>query len=316
VAIGADVSAIETDGLTKRYAGGVLALNGLDLNVRQGEVFGLLGPNGAGKSTAIRILIDMIRPTAGRASILGFDTQEEGVEARKRLSYLPSDPQFYSKMTAGEHFEFVARVRGLDASSRYREDLRRFVERLELDTERSIRTLSRGNRQKVGLVTALVPRPEVLILDEPTTGLDPIMQEVTHELVREIAAEGRTVFFSSHILPEVEEVCDRVAVLRQGELVGVFDLAERRTLAPRLVTVRFEKMPPVDAFASLGGVRILEAEGQRFTFEVRGSFDALIKHLANYTVLDLQAREPTLEEFFFALYAGPTPEASTAGANR
>ena len=313
-----DVPAIETSALSKRYPGGVQALKSLDLEVRQGEVFGLLGPNGAGKSTTIRILIDMIRPTSGRASILGFDTQERGVEARRHLGYLPSDPQFYSKMTGAELFEFVAKARGLEANSGYRDHLRTLIERLDLDTHRPIRTLSRGNRQKVGLVTALMPRPEVLILDEPTSGLDPLMQETTNELVREVAAEGRTVFFSSHILPEVEEVCDRVAVLREGERVGVFDLAEQRRLAARHVIVRFDSPPPEGAFEGVPGIRVLEADGPRVTFEVHDGFDALVKRLASFTIIDIEAREPTLEDFFFALYAEPTPVPTRieAGARR
>lgn len=314
--IGANVPAIETQGLAKTYPGGVQALKGLDLTVSQGEVFGLLGPNGAGKSTAIRILIDMIRPTAGRASILGFDTQTDGVAARRHLGYLPSDPRFYSKMTAEQHFEFVARARGLSERSGYREYFRQLVERLDLDTHRSIRTLSRGNRQKVGLVTALMPRPEVLILDEPTTGLDPLMQEVTNELVRGVAADGRTVFFSSHILPEVEAVCDRVAVLREGELVGVFDLAEQRKLAARQVILTLETPPPSNAFDGISGVSVLGIRGPRATLEVRDGFDQLIKRLASLTVVDLEAREPTLEEFFFALYAEPGHEREAAGAAR
>ena len=314
--IGANVPAIETRGLAKTYPGGVQALKGLDLAVNQGEVFGLLGPNGAGKSTTIRILIDMIRPTAGRASILGFDTQEQGVEARRRLSYLPSDPQFYSKMTADELFNFVANARGIESNAGFRDYLRSLTERFDLDTGRPIRTLSRGNRQKVGLVTALMSRPEVLILDEPTSGLDPLMQEVTNELVREVSAEGRTVFFSSHILPEVEEVCDRVAVLREGELVGVFDLAEQRKLASRQVVVRFGEAPPADAFHGLDGVHVLDATGDRVTFEVHDGFDVLVKRLASFTVVDIEAREPTLEEFFFALYARKEREPAAGGESR
>jgi ABC-2 type transport system ATP-binding protein len=311
-----DVPAIETQNLVKRYAGGVLALKGLDLTVKQGEVFGLLGPNGAGKSTTIRILLDMIRPTSGHAHVLGFDTQSQSVAARGRLGYLPSDPQFYARMTGHDLFAFVAKARGLEDSAAHREYLAGLIRRLELDSDRRIRTLSRGNKQKVGIVAALMARPDVLILDEPTSALDPLMQEVTNDLVREVAAEGRTVFFSSHILPEVEQVCDRVAVLREGERVGVFDLAEQRKLASRQVTVQFESpVTPAD-FEGLLGVRVIEALGPHLTFEVRDGFDALVKRLGAFTVVDIEAREPTLEEFFFALYAQPAAEAAVAGAAR
>ena len=312
----ADVPAIETHNLMKRYADRVLALNGLDLNVKQGEVFGLLGPNGAGKSTTIRILLDMIRPTSGHARVLGFDTQSESVAARAHLGYLPSDPQFYARMTGDDLFTFIAKARGLEGNAAHRAYLASLIRRLELDSGRRIRTLSRGNKQKVGIVAALMARPDLLILDEPTSALDPLMQEVTNDLVREVAAEGRTVFFSSHILPEVEQVCDRVAVLREGERVGVFDLAEQRRIAARQVVVRFAEQPPADAFERVPGVRVLDSSGPRVTFEVHEAFDALVKRLADFTVVDLEAREPTLEEFFFALYAEPETEPAMAGAGR
>jgi ABC-2 type transport system ATP-binding protein len=289
----------------------VRALADVGLTVGRGEVFGLLGPNGAGKTTLIRILLDMIRPTSGRAAILGFDAQGQGVEARRHIGYLPSTPSLYARMTAAEMFEFAAAARAVPLDTRYVDAL---VERFDLNPERAIRTLSRGNQQKVGLVVALMAKPELVILDEPTTGLDPLMQEQVLDVVREVARDGRTVFFSSHILHEVEHLCDRIAVLREGEMVGVYDLAEQRRLSTRRLTVTLDAVPPADAFVGLPGVQVIEAQGTRVVLGVAGPVDALVKRLGMYTVLQIEAHEPTLEEFFFSLYgaADGTPPLATA----
>ncbi|MGE3855354.1 MAG: ABC transporter ATP-binding protein [Dehalococcoidia bacterium] len=303
--------AIETARLGKQYRGGVRALADVDLAVPAGTVYGLLGQNGAGKTTLIRILLDMIRPTEGAARILGFDCQDDGVVARSHVGYLPSSSAYYSYMTGDDLFDFVARARGVPRDAALQEDL---IARLDLNPDRAIRTLSRGNQQKVGLVAALLARPEVVILDEPTSGLDPLMQDVVLDIVREVAAEGRTVFFSSHILTEVERVCDHVAVLRAGRLVGAFDLAEQRRIAARTVSVRFDgPPPPASAFEGLDGARFARVEAGRVVFEVRNGFDALVKRLAQFTVLDIDAREPTLEDFFLSLYTD-APEAAGGGA--
>lgn len=246
--------AIQTAQLGKQYGGRVRALAEVDLTVPPGTVFGLLGQNGAGKTTLIRILLDMIRPTEGRASILGFDCQDDGVEARAHVGYLPSSAQYYSYMTGRDLFDFAARARRITPDDALVDDL---VTRLDLNPDRGIRTLSRGNQQKVGLIAALLAQPEVVILDEPTSGLDPLMQDVVLDIVREVAAQGRTVFFSSHILSEVERVCDHVAVLRAGLLVGAFDLAEQRRLAVRRVAVQFAETPPASAFVDMPGARYL-----------------------------------------------------------
>lgn len=304
------VPAVVTHDLGKRYAGGVRALAGVDLAVWRREIFGLLGPNGAGKTTLIRILLDMIRPTSGYGAILGFDTQREGVEARRHVGYLPSTPSLYPRMTGAEMFEFAASARGMPVDGAYVGSL---VERFDLNPGRVIRTLSRGNQQKVGLVVALMAKPELVILDEPTTGLDPLMQEQVLEVVREVAADGRTVFFSSHILHEVEHLCDRVAVLREGELVGVYDLEEQRRQATRRLTATFDSPPPADAFSDIPGVRVLEIDGARLVCTVAGPVDALVKRLAAYTVLQVEAHEPTLEEFFFSLYGGADGTPPVAG---
>jgi beta-exotoxin I transport system ATP-binding protein len=290
--------AIEFESLEKSY-GSARALCGIDLQVQQGELFGFLGPNGAGKTTAIRVVLDLIRPTAGRARVLGFDAQSETVEARRHIGYLPGDPQFYRDMTAHQLFAYVARLRGGAIDHAY---LRRLIDDLRLDAGRPIRALSRGNRQKVALVQALMPRPELVILDEPTSGLDPLMQDVVEDLLREVAADGRTVFFSSHLLAEVEQVCTRAAILREGLIVNVADLAEERRIAPREVRVVFDSAPAPDAFDAVPGIRVLSVTGVEATFETDGGLDALIKELARHTVLELESSEPTLEELFRKYY--------------
>jgi ABC-2 type transport system ATP-binding protein len=214
--------AIETQDLEKTYAGGVRALADLDLQVEQGEVFGYLGPNGAGKSTTIRLLLDLIRPTAGRASVLGLDPRRDGVEARRRIGYLPGDLRLSDRMTAREQLNSLARLRGgVDVELR-----NRLCERFALVLDRAIRHLSKGNRQKVGLVQAFMHRPELVVLDEPSGGLDPLLQAELRSLLRETAAEGRTVFLSSHSLDEVQHVADRVGIIRGGRLADV-DAVER-----------------------------------------------------------------------------------------
>ncbi len=306
---GVDLAAIETHGLAKDF-GSVRALDGIDLRVEQGEVFGFLGPNGAGKSTTIRILLDLIRPTAGSARIHGFDVQAESVEAHRRIGFLPDDVQLYNDMTAMQYFDFVQRLRGdVDAALRDR-----LVSDLQLDTSRKVGTLSRGNRQKVGIVQALMTRPPVVILDEPTSGLDPLMQEVVEEALSEVAADGRTVFFSSHVLAEVEEVCTRVAILREGQIVDVFVLAEQRRLLPRRVSVTFGgEAPPNGAFEGLANVRQREHDGRRVVFETTGSVDPLIKALAAHTVEAIESHEATLEDLFLSYYGDRSRNTQATG---
>jgi ABC-2 type transport system ATP-binding protein len=291
--------AVAFQGTVKHY-GSVRALRGIDLEMQPGEIFGFLGPNGAGKSTAIRILLDLIRPTAGTASVFGHDCQAQSVAARRLIGYLPSDPLFPPKMTALEVFDYTARIRGRRDGRAYVDSL---IERLGLDPTRRVSTLSRGNRQKVGVIRALLARPPLLVLDEPTTGLDPLVQHEVETVLREVVAEGRSVFFSSHILQEVEDVCTRAAIIRDGSIVQVFDLAEQRRLAPTRVEVTFAQPPPEGAFATLApSILVMEDAGARVTFEVRDGFDPLIKSLSRFQVKTLVAREPTLEEVFIQHY--------------
>ena len=307
----AGAPAIEFRSLTKTYDGHP-ALRDLDLTVERGQLFGFLGPNGAGKTTAIRTLLDLIRPTAGQALALGFDSRGASVELRRRIGYLPADAEFYRDLTAEELFRYVDRLRGGGVDARYRD---RIIEDLGLDTRRRIGALSRGNRQKVGIVQALMTHPELVIMDEPTASLDPLMQDVVATLLREVVADGRTVFFSSHVLAEVERLCSRAAVLRDGEIVRVVDLAEERRIAPRLVRVRFDAPVAPDAFEGLPGIRVLEVADSLASFETNGSVDPLVKALARHTVLELESAEPTLEDLFRSLYAAEARAAADPGAS-
>ncbi|MDA1062145.1 MAG: ABC transporter ATP-binding protein [Chloroflexi bacterium] len=305
-----DVPAIRFEGLEKRY-GDVRALAGIDLDVPQGTVFGFLGPNGAGKTTAIRVLLDLIRPSAGRVELLGLDAQRDAVEVRRRCGYLPGDLELYEGMTGREFLDYVEALRGGRGSvdARYRETL---IERLRLDPSRRIGALSKGNRQKVGVVQALMARPEVVVLDEPTSGLDPLVQEEVEAILGEVVADGRTVFFSSHVLTEVEQIAGSVAMLRAGRIVAVVDLAEERRLAPRRVTVTFDAPVPADAFAGLDGVRVVTADERHATFESHDHMDPLIKALARYPVRTLETHELSLEELFLSYYEEQPREARPA----
>ncbi|MEY9213548.1 ABC transporter ATP-binding protein [Thermobifida halotolerans] len=290
-------SVIATRGLTKSY-GKHQALFGLDLRVRAGEVFGFLGPNGAGKSTTIRILLDLIRRSGGEARVLGLDPRTDGVRIRRRVGYLPGELTFTSRRPARELLGYLGDLRG----GVPRERIGELAERLGLDLSHPIRGLSKGNKQKVGLIQAFMHRPELLILDEPTSGLDPLLQREFLEMVREVRDDGRTVFMSSHVLSEVQDVADRAAIIRQGRLVATEDMDALRQRAARQVRLRFAE--PVDAaeFADLDNVRDLTVDGATVRCVVEGSPDALVKQAARHTVLEFDSAEPDLEDLFFAYY--------------
>jgi ABC-2 type transport system ATP-binding protein len=291
--------AIETVGLSKTFAGGVRALVELDLRVEQGEVFGYLGPNGAGKSTTLRLLLGLIRPTAGRAAVLGRDAGREGVAVRRRVGYLPGDLRLSDRLTGREQLDSLSRMRGaVDARLR-----RSLCERLALDLDRPIRQLSKGNRQKIGLVQAFMHRPEVLILDEPTAGLDPLLQSEVRALLRETAAEGRTVLLSSHLLDEVQHAADRVGMIRAGRLVDVDAVDRLRERALRHVAITFTRPVDPDAFAALEGVRIAGAEGSQLRLTApEATMDAVVKEAARHRIVDLVSEPADLEEIFLELY--------------
>jgi ABC-2 type transport system ATP-binding protein len=295
----ADTAAIVTHGLTKRYRADVAALDGLDLEVGRGEVFGFLGPNGAGKSTTIRLLLDLIRPTAGTASLLGLDARRDGVAARKRVGYLPGDLRLADRLTGAEQLDSLARLRGTPRPG-LREAL---VERFGVTLDRPIRELSKGNRQKLGVVQAFMHRPELLILDEPTSGLDPLLQEEFRRLVRETAADGRTVFLSSHSLDEVQHAADRLALIREGRLLRIDTVAALRAHAVRHVTVTFADGADPTAFGRIDGVRIESADDRVVRLAVpAGAMDDVVKAAARHRIVDLVSAPAQLEEIFLDLY--------------
>ncbi len=297
-----DAPAIETVGLSKTYANQVRALSALDLRVERGEVMGYLGPNGAGKSTTIRLLVDLIRPTAGRASILGLDTRAQSVSARARLGYLPGDLRLPDRLTARAQLDSLARLRGrVDAA--YRDAL---CERFGVVLDRPMRELSRGNRQKIGIVQAFMHRPEVLILDEPTSGLDPLLQGEFRALLHETAADGTTVFLSSHLLDEVQHTADRVAIVNRGRLVDVDAVGNLRRRALRHVTITFRERVDPAPFAALASVRVEGADGS--TVRLAGpaeAMDSIVKAAAAHDVVDLTSQPADLEEIFLELYREP-----------
>ena len=290
-------AAIQTVGLTKDYGGG-RGVFGLDLEVQRGEIFGFLGPNGAGKTTTMRLLLDLIRPTAGSASMLGLDVRANSLELRRRIGFLPGDLALYPKLTGAGVLDHLADLRG-GVDRRLRDEL---AERFDTDLSRPVHQLSTGNRQKLGLIQAFMHAPELLILDEPIAGLDPLVQQSFHELLAEAASQGRTVFLSSHTLSEVERVTQRVAILRQGRLVVVDDVQSLRAVALQRLEIEFAGTAAVTAFEHLPGVREVEADGRRLTVSFEGSADAIVKAAAAYEVRSLRSHDVDLEEVFLRYY--------------
>jgi ABC-2 type transport system ATP-binding protein len=293
--------AIETFGLTRDYSE-VRALDSLSLRVEVGEIFGFLGPNGAGKTTTIRLLLDLIRPTAGRAAIMGFDCQRQSLETRRRTGYLPGDLNLYEGMNGDAFLNFFASLQPDRIDPAYRNKL---VERIDLDLSKSARALSKGNRQKLGIVQALMHRPEVLILDEPTAGLDPLVQHEVLHILEDVAAEGRSVFFSSHILSEVERICHRVGIIRSGRLVTVEDVAKLRQRSFSILEVTFAEPVPEDLF-DLPGVEVVSVRDSTVRMHVRRNLDEVVKRAARSTVVGLHTEQPSLEDVFLAYYEEPT----------
>jgi len=290
---------IQADRLTKRY-GDRRGVEGLDLEVRQGEVFGFLGPNGAGKTTTIRLLLDLIRPTSGTIQVLGMAPRHGGTALRRRLGYLAGDFVVDGGQSSRELLTFLGNLRGGVARQRV-DDL---AERLGLDLSVRIKSLSKGNRQKVGLIQAFMHEPELLILDEPSSGLDPIVQRTFLSMVREAKEAGQTVFMSSHVLSEVEQSADRVGIIRDGRMIAVERFESLRARAVRRVEIIFDTPVPPEAFANLPGIELLSIEGDRLRCLLTGPADRLIKAAARYSVMTIVAAEPDLEELFFTLYQG------------
>jgi len=298
-------SAIHMEQLTKRY-GTRRGITDVSLDVRVGEVFGYLGPNGAGKTTTIRLLLDLIRPTRGRVQLFGADVGSAGAAIRRRISYLPGELALYDQLTARQALDYFAHLRGgVDGTI-----IAALAERLTLDLNRPIRALSKGNKQKVGIVQAFMSHPDLLILDEPTDGLDPLVQQEFLRMVREVRDEGRTVFLSSHVLAEVEHVADRVGIIRDGQLAMVEEIATLKERAVHRTEVRFAQPVRQDAFIGLVGVRDLVVDGPILRCVVTGSMDALVKAIARFDVERITSHEPVLEAIFLAYYVEGTRDAA------
>jgi ABC-2 type transport system ATP-binding protein len=298
--------ALMAQGLTKSY-GKVRALRGIDLEVRRGEIFGFLGPNGAGKTTTIRCLLDLIRPDGGTARVLGIDPQADPVAVRARTGYLPGEMALDDNLTGEQQLRYLNDLRGGKADWEF---VRQLAERLELDLKRPIRNLSKGNKIKVGVAQALMHRPELLLLDEPTFGLDPLMQHEVLKLLTEAQADGATVFFSSHILSEVQVTAERVAFIRKGVIVEVAETALLINRTLRRTRIRFRRPVDVQPLSTLRGVTVLsQDDATSIVLQVEGEMDQLIKVLAAYPVSDFDTERPSLEEVFLAYYESDRKEA-------
>jgi ABC-2 type transport system ATP-binding protein len=303
-------SVIHTDRLTKSY-GVHRGIIELDLDVQEGEIFGFLGPNGAGKTTTMRVLLDLIRPTSGRAQVFGIETTADPVAIHRRVGYLPGEFDLYDRLTGADTITYFANLRG-GVDPGYVAEL---VERLDLDPSRRFKEYSKGNKQKVGLVVALQHRPDLLILDEPTAGLDPLVQQTFFELVREARAEGRSVFLSSHIIDEVDRTCDRVAIIREGRLVQVDRIEAIRRLAFHHVELTFSTPVAPAVFEPIAGVSDVSTSGDTISMRVNGPIGAVIAAAAEHGLIDVVSREPNLEDVFLAQY-GDHAQASAGSDGR
>jgi ABC-2 type transport system ATP-binding protein len=299
-------AAIRTEGLSKRY-GDVAAIDHLDLEVARGEVVGYLGPNGAGKTTTIRLLLGLIRATEGRGEVFGLDCQRQPVEAHRHLAFVAGEANLWPSLTGAETLHLLGRVQG-QVDGVYRDEL---VARFDLDPTKKVRAYSKGNRQKVILIGALMVRPDLLVLDEPTSGLDPLMEQAFRHSIREARDRGQTVFLSSHIMSEVEALCDRVGILRNGKLIEMGTLAEMRHLSALTVEATFDG--PIPDLSGVPGVAAVETDEPVVRCQVRGSVAPLLSVLAAASVTRLVSREPSLEELFLAQYGG---EAGLDAADR
>jgi len=288
---------IKTERLSKNY-GRRLGIADVGLDVHAGEVFGYLGPNGAGKTTTIRILLDFIRADAGRAEIFGLDTCRRSVDIHRRVGFLPGEVHLYENLSCSDHLRFFANLRGNVAWAYVAE----LAARLSCPLSQPIHSLSLGNKRKVGLIQALMHRPELIILDEPTGGLDPIVQHEFYQLLAEAQARGQTIFFSSHNLPEVERVCDRVAVIRAGRLVATENIAALKARSLRSLEIRFGEDVEARTFAAVPGLEIVTLEKRLLKGRLRGEMDTLLKAASRFKVSDLKSQEPSLEEIFLAYY--------------
>jgi ABC-2 type transport system ATP-binding protein len=292
---------IEVEALTKSY-GSKRGITDVSFHVEEGEVFGFLGPNGAGKTTTIRLLMALLRADAGTARIAGLDYWQQSVEIKRLIGYLPGEPSLDPGLTGGQILEYFGNLRG-GVDQAY---LKHLIKRLDLDPSRKFRQYSSGNKRKVVLIQAFMHRPRLLILDEPTNGLDPLNQQEFDRMVKEVRDEGRTVFLSSHILSEVEQTCTRVGIIREGQLVRVGGVAELKDIKRYEITITFANAVPAEAFNRLSGVAQVEtlADEHKLRLTMQGEADAVIKAAAHYAVITLTSHEPSLEDIFLRYYEG------------
>jgi ABC-2 type transport system ATP-binding protein len=292
-------SIVSVDGLTRRF-GTNRGVEEVSFGIGPGEVFGFLGPNGAGKSTTIRLLLGLYRPTAGRMRVFGLDPSRDSVAIHRRVGYLPGELALYPRLTGRQHLDSFARARGV-TDHPYRDEL---VERFTVELDRPVRTLSKGNRQKIGLVLAFMHRPDLLVLDEPTSGLDPLLQDEFVNLVRETVDDGRTVFLSSHELDEVQRVVDRLSIIKDGRIIVTDTVDGLRKAAPRTIEFRFAASVTADAFAGLDGVRVLHCADGRIALSVTGTIGPLLRVASALDPIDVTARPADLDELFLSYYRG------------
>jgi ABC-2 type transport system ATP-binding protein len=300
-------SVIVIDNFHKSY-GKIQAVKGISMRVERGEIFGFLGPNGAGKTTTIRCMLDVIRPTSGTLRVLGLDAQRDKMELHRRIGYLPGDVRLPGQMTGKQIINYFSRLQGLKPVL-----LNDLLARFDVEIKRPLKGYSKGMRQKIGIVLAFMCDPEILILDEPTSGLDPLLQRTFNEFLLQEQQRGKTIFMSSHIMSDVEKVCQRVAVIRQGEIVTIEEVEKLRQKAGQRVTVEFGDPVSIDELSHMPGVSNVTSHNHAYHFNVGGSMDALIKALSRHEVLRLQAEEAPLEEVFLQFYEIPQAETSTPG---
>lgn len=302
---------IETHDLTKVYnsrSGDVKALDHLNLSIRSGEIFGYLGPNGAGKTTTIRLLLDLIRPTNGSASIMGMDSRVSSVEIHRHIGFLPGELGLWKNRTGLQIIEYLARIRGM-VDIRHAQEI---AERLQLDLSKKVRDYSSGNKRKLGLVTAMMHKPQLLILDEPTGGLDPLMQQIFNQMMRELRDEGRTIFLSSHVLSEVQAICDRVGILRDGQLKTIESIEKLTRVDFRSLEISFATPVPITMVAQvagLDGASDVSAQDDTLSLKLRGDFDPLLRIITDSYITNIRTADPSLEEIFLTFYGnGSMPQ--------